>query len=40
MLQHTTRQYKVAFTKYDQSSKCVAPGDSSVSYAAALVTPL
>lgn len=31
--------FKVAFTAYDQSSRAARPTDSSVSYAAALVTP-
>jgi MEMO1 family protein len=37
-LQHTGTQHKIAFTKYDQSSQCTSISDSSVSYAAAVVT--
>lgn len=39
MLAHAQSKFKVAFNSYDQSSRCEAPGDSSVSYAAALVVP-
>ena len=37
-LQHTGTQHKIAFTKYDQSSQCTSVSDSSVSYAAAVIT--
>jgi predicted class III extradiol MEMO1 family dioxygenase len=39
MLPHAATKFKVAFNSYDQSSKCEASGDSSVSYAAATVVP-
>ena len=38
MLEHCQTKHKIQFRKYDQSSKCMRPGDSSVSYAAAVVT--
>jgi predicted class III extradiol MEMO1 family dioxygenase len=34
---HPKGKFDVSFTKYDQSSKCMKPEDSSVSYASALV---
>lgn len=37
-LQHCRTKHSVRFTGYDQSSKCLRPTDSSVSYAAAVVT--
>lgn len=38
MLQHCQAKHKVEFKFYDQSSKCQNAQDSSVSYAAAVVT--
>ncbi|KAG1660012.1 hypothetical protein FOA52_009832 [Chlamydomonas sp. UWO 241] len=38
MLKHAKARHSVQFKKYDQSSKCEGPGDSSVSYAAAVVS--
>mmetsp|Transcript_17146 Transcript_17146/g.37018 ORF Transcript_17146/g.37018 Transcript_17146/m.37018 type:complete len:292 (+) Transcript_17146:150-1025(+) len=40
MLQHSSGRHKVEFKFYDQSSKCMVGSDSSVSYAAAVVTPV
>jgi predicted class III extradiol MEMO1 family dioxygenase len=40
MLQHAATKFAVAFNSYDQSSRCEAQGDSSVSYAAATVVPV
>jgi hypothetical protein len=37
-LQHSQLKHEVRFTRYDQSSKCMGPSDSSVSYASAVVT--
>ncbi len=37
MLQHCKQRFKVQFRYYDQSSKCMYPSDSSVSYASATV---
>lgn len=37
-LQHCRKRHNVKFTKYDQSSQCTSITDSSVSYAAAIVT--
>ncbi|KAI8468186.1 MAG: MEMO1 family [Monoraphidium minutum] len=39
MLRHAATKFSIAFNSYDQSSRCEAPGDSSVSYAAATVLP-
>jgi AmmeMemoRadiSam system protein B len=38
MLAHAQGRHSVQFKKYDQSSKCEGPADSSVSYAAAVVS--
>lgn len=38
MLQHAQGKYKIAFRCYEQSSQCKVASDSSVSYAAAVVT--
>jgi hypothetical protein len=40
MLAHSTSKFKIAFNCYDQSSKATSSSDSSVSYAAAIMTPL
>ncbi|PNH07699.1 Protein MEMO1 [Tetrabaena socialis] len=37
MLQHSQLRHEIRFTHYDQSSKCVAQNQSSVSYASAVV---
>jgi predicted class III extradiol MEMO1 family dioxygenase len=38
MVKHCQQQFKIQFTSYDQSSKAVSHSDSSVSYAAAVMT--
>lgn len=38
MIQHSRLQHTVSFKKYDQSTKCQSVRESSVSYAAAIVT--
>lgn len=38
MVKHCPQQFKIEFTSYDQSSKAVSRSDSSVSYAAAVMT--
>ncbi|KAL3138237.1 hypothetical protein ABBQ32_006057 [Trebouxia sp. C0010 RCD-2024] len=38
MFQHSRLQHTISFKKYDQSSKCQSVRESSVSYAAAIVT--
>jgi predicted class III extradiol MEMO1 family dioxygenase len=40
MVAHSASQFKIAFNCYDQSSKATSSSDSSVSYAAAVMTPL
>jgi predicted class III extradiol MEMO1 family dioxygenase len=40
MLAHSTAKFKIAFICYAQSSKATSSSDSSVSYAAAVMTPL
>ncbi|CAD7703077.1 unnamed protein product [Ostreobium quekettii] len=40
MLRHSRSKHKIEFKYYDQSSQCETKGDSSVSYAAAVATPL
>ena len=39
MLQHCRTSFQIRFRSYDQSSRCVAEDDSSVSYAAAVAVP-
>jgi ABC-type sulfate transport system permease component len=38
MVKHCPKQFSIEFKCYDQSSKVVSSSDSSVSYAAAVVT--
>ena len=38
MIKHSDAEHKVQFVHYEQSSQCKAMRDSSVSYAAAVVT--
>lgn len=38
MMKHTHHVHKISFKKYDQSSQCQNVRESSVSYAAAIVT--
>ncbi|KAK9828484.1 hypothetical protein WJX72_000241 [[Myrmecia] bisecta] len=38
MLQHGRVPHTIKFTQYDQSSRCLRPQDSSVSYASAVIT--
>ena len=38
MMKHTHLEHNISFKKYDQSSQCQSARDSSVSYAAAIVT--
>lgn len=38
MMKHTHLEHTISFKKYDQSSQCQSTQDSSVSYAAAIVT--
>ncbi|KAF8054760.1 memo1 [Scenedesmus sp. PABB004] len=40
MVSASARRFSIEFNCYDQSSKATAPGDSSVSYASAVVTAL
>jgi predicted class III extradiol MEMO1 family dioxygenase len=39
MLQHCSAKFSISTQFYDQSSKCARKADSSVSYAATIVTP-
>ena len=38
MMRHTRLEHTISFKKYDQSSQCQSARESSVSYAAAIVT--